>query len=853
MSPLWPLSKTGNTTAADAFVALFGHFRRIVTTNNRILEMIADLERVLGGDYVYDRTFLQTSVNAIVEKGRQVIYNLNAMTGDRYQKLYDQLTIIADHLADILAGGAGPYGAQLVLGWDTLHRDLRHLAGGKGACLGEVTNSLALPVPGGFVVSTTGYHRLMEANDLFVRCNHILRQTADGAERAKKINALFASARLPADLAKAIARAVKELRRGPAAPERFAVRSSGMEEDGERSFAGQFQSLLDVAADEVAAACLTVMASRFSERVLRYLDPATPAEEAPMAVLVQPMLSPRVSGVLYTRDPNHPDADVMVISAISGMGDQLVAGLDSGDRYLLRRTHPFTLTASTIAGHRPLAADDDSKPTAPVDGRLRRGSAIARLAQLRQLAEYGIILEKHFESPQDIEWSLDQHGHLWILQSRPLRLLSGGASPRPPATISAELATLPVLLADRGSICHMGLASGPVMQVNDGTPAERFPVGAIAVSHFASPGLAEIVRRAGAIITDIGSPTGHLATVTREYRTPALFGVEQATALLTDGMAITVDVEERTIYAGTVELPPDLHQSGAFESLLDDKESRLLRRLLRLIAPLHLINPASSDFRMEGCRTIHDVLRFCHEKAVAELIGFHTSSRMTADRNAPLLTADIPLKIRILDVGDGLIAPAQTTVASDQVRSRPFRALLRGMLRPDAWSREPAPFGFRDFLAGLSNPLSMLTNAPPYSGENLAIIADSYCNLSLRLGYHFNIIDSYLSAEAEDNYAYFRFLGGFAEANKRRRRARLIGQVLTGMQFKVEIKGDLVQGKAKMLEAAHLEAILVRLGELIAFTRQLDVKMADDEAIDRFFADFLQRIRHEQQEGASKP
>jgi len=843
MSPLW--RRRGivrRRTPADAFGALFNHFRRVVTINNQILEKIADLERVLGGEYVYDRTFLQNAVTDIVEKGRHVIYHLNSMADDRYDLLYERYTATGDQLADILAGGPGPYGPLLVLDWEVLHRDLRHLAGGKGASLGEVVNSLKLPSPVGFVVSTTGYRRFMEANDLFARINLILKQSADPSVQAGRIGELFAAARLPNDLAAAINQALKKVRSTSQRPQRFAVRSSGVDEDGERSFAGQFQSFLDVPASEVATACMRVMASRFAERICRYLDSGTPAEAAPMAVVVQPMIEAQASGVLYTRDPNNPAAEAMVLSAVTGSGENLVAGRDSGDRFVYDRNHPFGLRASHIVPRRAGATGKAPDPMSRMPSGLRRGSGVVELALLRQLAEYGILLEKRFESPQDIEWCRDGEGNIWILQSRPLRL-PASTDIRTPEQLAAELAKLPILMDNRGHICQLGLAGGKVVQVSEDSPAESFPVGAVAVSHYASPRLAEIVRRASAIITDIGSPTSHLATIAREYRTPALFGTEKATTLLPEGVFVMVDVEAQTVYQGKVELPADLPQAAGLIPLLNNREESLLRRLLRLIAPLNLTNPGSSAFRMENCRTIHDFLRFCHERAVAELIAFHTSGKLVSGGGAPLLETDLPIRLRIIDIGRGLDNPAHDKrVNLGQVTSIPFRFLLQGLMDARFWDQEPAHFGLRDFLSGITRPLSMLSNAPPYSGENLAIIADNYCNLSLRLGYHFNIIDCYLADESDDNHVYFRFVGGFAEAGKRERRAVMISQVLAGLHFKVELNGDLVLGKVKMLERAHLESILVHLGELVAFTRQLDVKMVDDAAIERFFSDFISRV-----------
>ncbi len=839
----------GRKGTSDQFSSLFVHFRRIVTTNNQILEKIADLERVLGGEYVYDRTFLQNAVSEIINLGRSVIYHLNSMSDERYSRLYDQFTATADQLSDILAGGPGPYGPLPVLEWNILHRDLGHLAGNKGAYLGEITNGLGLPCPEGFVVSTTGYRRFMEANNLFVRIDEVMRETSDPAVLASRVADLFARARMPSDLNSAIRKALKKLRRGQPRHMRFAVRSSGVDEDGQRSFAGQFQSFLNVEAGDVANTCVRVMASRFSETIFRYIGNDIPPDASPVAVLVQPMIQATASGVLYTRDPANADAETMVLSSVVGLGENLASGRDAGDRFVLERSHPFTLVESHIAAKAQGDAGTARDATSPSASGLRRGSGIVGLEIIRQMAEYGLLLEKRFEYPQDIEWCMDDQGKLWIVQSRPLNLLQMKKDDSAIEKLVAELSSLPVLMSGKGHICQLGLAGGVVVHVDEDTEVDSFPAGAVAVSHFASPMLAEIVQRASAIITDIGSPTSHLATIAREYRTPALFGTQDATTLLDEGIHVMVDVEAKTIYRGHVELPPGLPEAEGLAPPPDQKEASLLRRLLRLIAPLNLVDPTSSDFRMKNCRTIHDFIRFCHEQAVAELIKFHTSGKVISDGLAPVLATGLPLKLRVVDIGGGLKRSAEKEVQVEEVVCAPFVAILKGLLRKEFWSQEPAAFGVRDVLSGLSQPLSMLTNVSTYSGENLAIIAEEYCDLNLRMGYHFNIIDSYLCDEADDNYIYFRFAGGFAEPGKRKRRAEMISRILTGLHFKAEIKGDLVLGKVKMLERGDMERILEHLGELVAFTRQLDVKMADDKAVERFFNDFIRRIREKSPAG----
>jgi pyruvate,water dikinase len=211
-----------------------------------------------------------------------------------------------------------------------------------------------------------------------------------------------------------------------------------------------------------------------------------------------------------------------------------------------------------------------------------------------------------------------------------------------------------------------------------------------------------------------------------------------------------------------------------------------------------------------------------------------------------LLETSMPLKLRIIDL-DGGIAPDAVgeSIRVDQIRSRPLQALLAGLGNEAAWSREPAPFGLRDLFSSMTRPITTLAQNPQFAGENLALVAEHYCNLSLRLGYHFNVIDSYFAADPEDNYIYFRFVGGMAEQVKRERRTALIAAILAALHFKVDRQGDLLVGKAKMFAPEHMASILSHLGELIAFTRQLDVRMVEDEAIDLFYGRFLDRIKRD--------
>ncbi|MEJ2678465.1 MAG: response regulator, partial [Gemmatimonadota bacterium] len=125
--------------------------------------------------------------------------------------------------------------------------------------------------------------------------------------------------------------------------------------------------------------------------------------------------------------------------------------------------------------------------------------------------------------------------------------------------------------------------------------------------------------------------------------------------------------------------------------------------------------------------------------------------------------------------------------------------------------------------------------------QNLAIISRQYMHLSLRLGYHFNIVDAYLTDAPADNYIYFRFAGGVTELTRRSRRAALLKRILEEAGFVTDGRGDLVIGRLKGIAADVMQDRLAALGRLIGFTRQLDIFLKNDRLVDDYVERFMSR------------
>lgn len=248
-----------------------------------------------------------------------------------------------------------------VVGFEEIDASQVAVVGGKGASLGELSRIDGVRVPPGFVVTTDAFRRV-------------------------------AGAAIPADLADAIRVRVK-------AEVAYAVRSSATAEDSpSASFAGQHDSYLNVVgADAVVEHVRKVWASLSTERAIAYRRQHGFGEGgAQMAVVVQAMVDPDASGVLFTADPITSNRTVASVEAVRGLGEALVSGLVTPDTYRVR--------------------------DGEVIAREVREEPVLTDAQLVRLAAVGRRVEAHFGRPQDIEWCL-AGDELSLVQSRPITTL----------------------------------------------------------------------------------------------------------------------------------------------------------------------------------------------------------------------------------------------------------------------------------------------------------------------------------------------------------------------------------------------------------------------------------------------
>jgi pyruvate,water dikinase len=219
---------------------------------------------------------------------------------------------------------------------------------------------------------------------------------------------------------------------------------------------------------------------------------------------------------------------------------------------------------------------------------------------------------------------------------------------------------------------------------------------------------------------------------------------------------------------------------------------------------------------------------------------------MASDRGSMSvrLKVPLPLDLYVIDLGNGLSEDAfqSSTVTADKITSAPFNALLRGMLRKDLKAMEPRPIELKGLFSVMSQQMLTPQNrhAERFGDKSYAIISDKYLNFSSRVGYHYSILDTYCGQTPTKNYINFQFKGGAADDLRKNRRVRSIEKILGALGFLVESQGDRVTARFAKEQPAVIEEKLDYIGRLLLFTRQMDMLMTTEAAVNHLAECFLQ-------------
>ncbi|WP_373895809.1 phosphoenolpyruvate synthase [Virgibacillus sp. CBA3643] len=313
---------------------------------------------------------------------------------------------------------------QYVLEFQEIDNTRQMVVGGKGVNLGELSQIHGIQVPEGFCVTTEAYQKALEQNETFhALLDQLTMLTVEDRDQigkiSRKIRNIIMEIEIPSDVADTVAHYLSQFGDEYA----YAVRSSATAEDlPHASFAGQQETYLNIIGKEAILRHISkCWASLFTDRAVIYrMQNGFDHSQVYVSVIVQQMVFPQASGILFTADPITSNRKLLSIDASFGLGEALVSGLVSADNYKVREDKIMEKTISTkklaIYGRK-----EGGTETQQIDPDQQKTQALTE-QQILQLARIGRQIEAYFDCPQDIEWCLIDDT-FYIVQSRPITTL----------------------------------------------------------------------------------------------------------------------------------------------------------------------------------------------------------------------------------------------------------------------------------------------------------------------------------------------------------------------------------------------------------------------------------------------
>jgi pyruvate,water dikinase len=838
--------------ASIRFKFKYACFKDLQASNTELLNIITDIEEKLRGQEVFGMSYIESQARKAVFCTMKMVKNLDDLSTHHFADLFPIIDKLNSNIKEELEKRKElPY-SKWILPYSSITRDMVDSVGGKNANLGELLNRTGLPIPEGFAITTGAYSYFMEKNDLMDEINRLRRHLDLHDPHAivnisQEIQGLIMTAPIPIDLECTIlssydrmAERIQEVGNKKPKEIRVALRSSAIGEDSKFSHAGQYLSVLNVTREKLIDAYKRVLASLYTPRVVSYrLAKGMRDEDIAMSVACIEMVDSVSSGVMYTGDPGNPLSNEILIAAVWGLGPYAVDGIITPDTYKVSKDGELRVIESRVS-HKPVqltGLSEGGLQEIPVESEKQDAPCLSP-AQIQRLSEYGFRLEKHYEYPQDVEWAIDIHGRIIILQTRPLHLDNQAVS------CSGEFPPLQEypLLVEGGAVVFSGVGFGPAFLVKSEEDLEAFPLGAVLIARHPTPQFVTVMAKAQAIVTDVGSVTSHMASLAREFGVPTILDTKIATSAIHPGIEITVDAYSKRIYEGRV--PELLELRRTKESMMKDTEVyQTLKKVADWIVPLNLVNPAAANFRPQCCETLHDIMRFVHELSYKEMFAISDLVSEEQESGALRLVAPIPIDLHIIDLGGGVtdIPSFSKRVTVDQIVSVPLKAVLNGMLCEDLRNHGPRTIDIGGFLSVVKEQMLASNEMTERFGDrSYAIISDNYLNFSSRIGYHYSVLDTYCCETTSKNYISFSFKGGAADEIRRNRRARALAAIFDAHGFVVSVREDRVSARYDKYEAELIQEKLDAVGRILQFSRQMDMLMKCEDSVELFAKSFLE-------------
>jgi pyruvate,water dikinase len=427
--------------------------------------------------------------------------------------------------------------------------------GGKNASLGEMFSKLSLKgisVPDGFATTAYAFEEFLTQNALHSKLDDLMRQLDRSnydnlSEIGARARALMLAGELSQNLQSSIVAAYKKL--CDENDFEVAVRSSATAEDlPQASFAGQHESYLNIKGKTALLnAVKKCFASLYTDRAIKYREQNGFAhQKVALSVGVQKMVrsDKASSGVIFTLEPESGFRDIIHMSGVWGLGENIVQGTVTPDEFLAFK--PTLLQSKSAIIQKKLGTKaktmiynfDENESIINTDTpREKQELFVLNDEEIMKLAHWALLIENHYQKPMDIEWAKDGiTGEIFIIQARPETV----HSQRNPLLVKEYKLLEKGIALVQGEAIGSKITTGVARILKSPDEADKLQAGEIIITDTTSPDWDPILQKASAIITNKGGRTSHASIVARELGVPAIVGCANATDKIRDGEMITV-------------------------------------------------------------------------------------------------------------------------------------------------------------------------------------------------------------------------------------------------------------------------------------------------------------------------
>ena len=311
---------------------------------------------------------------------------------------------------------------DLIRDFHNLGKNDASIAGGKGASLGEMMQA-GIPVPEGFVVLSIAFDQFLHETDLTQEIDAILKTVDHKAihtveDASEKIRGLIESKEIPENIVGKIKEQFKNLK-----SEFVAVRSSATAEDGsEHAWAGQLESFLNTAEENLPENIRKCWSSLFTPRAIFYrFEKGLHKTDISVAVVVQKMVQSEISGIAFSVHPITEDSNQLIIEAGYGLGEAIVSGSITPDSYVVEKDLKKIIDINISEQKKAIVKAGKDNNWIMIDKEKRSVQKLSN-EKILELSELVIKIEHHYGFPCDIEWAFER-GKFYIVQSRPITTL----------------------------------------------------------------------------------------------------------------------------------------------------------------------------------------------------------------------------------------------------------------------------------------------------------------------------------------------------------------------------------------------------------------------------------------------